>query len=57
VSVVETFFLAMALYPDIQRKAQEEIDRVCMDVGDGEFYPFILISVGRKAETNWKPKI
>ncbi|CAE6462369.1 unnamed protein product, partial [Rhizoctonia solani] len=34
VSVVETFFLAMALYPDIQRKAQEEIDRVCMDAGD-----------------------
>ncbi|ELU40025.1 cytochrome P450 [Rhizoctonia solani AG-1 IA] len=28
VSVVETFFLAMALYPDIQRRAQEEIDRV-----------------------------
>lgn len=29
VSAVETFFLAMALYPDIQRRAQEEIDRVC----------------------------
>ncbi|KAG9087689.1 hypothetical protein FS749_002745 [Ceratobasidium sp. UAMH 11750] len=29
VSAVETFFLAMALYPDIQRRAQEEINRVC----------------------------
>ncbi|KAF8705404.1 cytochrome p450, partial [Rhizoctonia solani] len=34
VSVVETFFLAMALYPDIQRRAQEEIDRVCTVFGD-----------------------
>ncbi|KDN35871.1 hypothetical protein RSAG8_11233, partial [Rhizoctonia solani AG-8 WAC10335] len=31
----ETFFLAMALYPDIQRRAQEEIDRVCTVYGDG----------------------
>lgn len=30
VSVVETFFLAMALYPDIQKRAREEIDRVCL---------------------------
>ncbi|KAB5593902.1 Fumitremorgin C synthase [Ceratobasidium theobromae] len=30
VSAVETFFLAMALYPDVQRRAQEEIDRVCI---------------------------
>ncbi|PYH85820.1 cytochrome P450 [Aspergillus uvarum CBS 121591] len=28
VSTTTTFFLAMALYPDVQRKAQEEIDRV-----------------------------
>ncbi|KAJ1306503.1 hypothetical protein OPQ81_007505 [Rhizoctonia solani] len=34
VSAVETFFLAMALYPDIQRRAQEEIDRVCTVYGD-----------------------
>ena len=25
------FFLAMSLYPDAQRKAQEELDRVCVD--------------------------
>lgn len=38
VSAVETFFLAMALYPDVQRRAQEEIDRVCIGHA-GKFYP------------------
>jgi cytochrome P450 len=28
VSSTQTFFLAMTLYPEVQRKAQEEIDRV-----------------------------
>lgn len=28
VAALEGFFLAMALFPDVQRKAQEEIDRV-----------------------------
>jgi cytochrome P450 len=28
VAAVESFFLAMLVYPDVQRKAQEEIDRV-----------------------------
>ncbi|RYO97634.1 hypothetical protein DL764_007271 [Monosporascus ibericus] len=28
VKTVQTFFLAMMMYPDVQRKAQEEIDRV-----------------------------
>jgi cytochrome P450 len=28
-SVLSTFILAMLIHPDIQRKAQEEIDRVC----------------------------
>lgn len=27
-SVIYSFILAMTMYPDIQRKAQEEIDRV-----------------------------
>ncbi|KAG9122315.1 hypothetical protein FRC07_001373, partial [Ceratobasidium sp. 392] len=29
VSAVETFFFAMALYPEIQQRAQEEINHVC----------------------------
>jgi cytochrome P450 len=28
VSALSTFFLAMALFPDVQKRAQEEIDRV-----------------------------
>lgn len=28
VSSIQTFFLAMTLYPEVQRKAQEEIDEV-----------------------------
>ncbi|KAG8751025.1 hypothetical protein FRC12_012642 [Ceratobasidium sp. 428] len=36
VSAVETFFLAMALYPDIQRRAQDEINRVCGVDDDGK---------------------
>ncbi|KAI3212678.1 hypothetical protein CBS147311_251 [Penicillium roqueforti] len=28
VSSIQTFFLAMTLYPEVQRKAQEEIDRI-----------------------------
>lgn len=28
VSALDSFFLAMLLYPDVQAKAQEEIDRV-----------------------------
>jgi cytochrome P450 len=28
VCAIECFFLAMTLFPDVQRKAQEEIDRV-----------------------------
>lgn len=28
VSVILSFFLAMTLYPDIQRRAQEEVDNV-----------------------------
>lgn len=31
VSSIMTFFLAMMLYPDVQRKAQEELDRVLGD--------------------------
>ncbi|QRV88551.1 cytochrome P450 family protein [Ceratobasidium sp. AG-Ba] len=36
VSAVETFFLAMALYPDVQKRAQEEISSVCGLKKNGE---------------------
>ncbi|KAJ5648513.1 hypothetical protein N7490_004885 [Penicillium lividum] len=46
VSALEGFFLAMILFPDIQRKAQEEIDRVFGEptlptVADRERLPYI----------------
>jgi len=28
VSAIESFFLAMVLFPDVQKKAQDEIDRI-----------------------------
>ena len=34
---MQAFFLAMAMYPDVQRKAQEELDRV---VGEGRLPSF-----------------
>lgn len=37
VSSIGTFFLAMLLYPDVQKKAQEELDRV---VGTGRLPTF-----------------
>ena len=36
-SAIASFFLAMVLFPDIQRKAQDEIDRV---VGDNRLPSF-----------------
>ena len=36
-SSVQAFFLAMALYPEVQRRAQEELDEV---VGQGRFPDF-----------------
>jgi cytochrome P450 len=46
VATVISFFLAMIRYPDVQRKAQEEIDRVVgqdrlPDFGDLESLPYI----------------
>ena len=37
VASLQCFFLAMLVYPDVQRKAQEEIDRV---IGDGQLPGF-----------------
>jgi cytochrome P450 len=44
-SVVETFILAMVHYPDVYRKAQEEIDRVIgsqrlPDIADRDSLPY-----------------
>lgn len=46
VSAVQTFFLAMALYPDVQRKAQAELDAVVggsrlPDFSDRDSLPYI----------------
>jgi cytochrome P450 len=46
VATVISFVLAMIRYPDVQRKAQEEIDRVVgqdrlPDFGDQESLPYI----------------
>ncbi|KAF8600464.1 cytochrome P450 [Ceratobasidium sp. AG-I] len=47
VSVVETFFLAMALYPEVQKRAREEVDRVCLVDSDGN--PTRLPSIDDRA--------
>jgi cytochrome P450 len=46
VSSIYSFFLAMVLYPDVQRKAQEEIDRVIGNdrlptFADRELLPYV----------------
>jgi hypothetical protein len=46
VSVLHSFFLAMVLYPEVQRKAQEEIDSVVgkdrlPDFGDQPLLPYV----------------
>ncbi|OCH84102.1 cytochrome P450 [Obba rivulosa] len=46
VSAIESFFLSMTLYPDVQRRAQDELDRVVgrtrlPNFGDRSHLPFI----------------
>ncbi|KAF1837812.1 cytochrome P450 [Decorospora gaudefroyi] len=58
VSSLMTFFLAMALFPDVQRKAQEEIDRVVGNkrlpvTADKEQLPYIDAIV--KETHRWHP--
>ncbi|KAF3391419.1 O-methylsterigmatocystin oxidoreductase [Penicillium rolfsii] len=56
---IETFFLAMTLYPDVQRKAQEEIDRALgglhrlPTVADRKDLPYINAVV--KEVFRWHP--
>lgn len=58
VSSIETFFLAMTLFPEVQRKAQEEIDRVLgpgrlPTVADRSRLPYIDAIV--KEVLRWHP--
>ncbi|KAI1412256.1 putative cytochrome P450 oxidoreductase OrdA-like protein [Hypoxylon sp. FL1857] len=58
VSAIACFFLAMTVYPEVQRKAQEEIDRVVGQdrlptVEDREHLPYIEATV--KEVLRWHP--
>ncbi|KDQ59104.1 hypothetical protein JAAARDRAFT_33832 [Jaapia argillacea MUCL 33604] len=58
VSAMEQFFLAMILYPSVQKKAQEELDRVVgrlrlPDFEDRENLPYINALV--KETMRWQP--
>ncbi|KAF8880683.1 cytochrome P450 [Infundibulicybe gibba] len=58
VSSVQTFFLAMAMYPDIQRKAQAEIDAVIgpdrlPEFADRGSLPYVNALI--KETMRWKP--
>ncbi|KAE8146925.1 cytochrome P450 [Aspergillus avenaceus] len=59
VSTMSCFFLAMALYPEVQRKAQEEIDRVVgerlPEFSDRESLPYIEAMV--KELLRWHPVV
>jgi cytochrome P450 len=56
-SAVQFFFLAMAMYPDVQRKAQSELDAVVgqdrlPDYGDHNSLPYIRAVV--KETMRWQ---
>jgi len=58
VSAVQFFFLAMALYPEVQKKAQAEIDAVIgnnrlPDFSDRDALPYINAIV--KEAMRWQP--
>ncbi|KAL4801867.1 cytochrome P450 [Aspergillus unguis] len=60
VSTISSFFLAMVLYPDVQRQAQEEIDRVIgrgrlPDHADRVHLPYINAVV--KEALRWHPVV
>lgn len=60
VSSIASFFLAMALFPEVQRKAQEEIDTVIgtdrlPQYGDREQLPYINTLV--KETLRWHPVV
>jgi cytochrome P450 len=58
VSFLHTFFLAMQLYPEVQRRAQEEIDRVIGNdrlptLADRPNLPYIEVVI--KEVLRWNP--
>ncbi|OCH84376.1 cytochrome P450 [Obba rivulosa] len=60
VSTLATFFLAMALYPDVQVKAREELDAVLggrrlPELSDQESMPYITSIM--KESLRWKPVV
>ncbi|TDL21759.1 cytochrome P450 [Rickenella mellea] len=60
VSTIMSFFLAMGMFPDVQRRGQEEIDRVIgsnrlPEISDREDLPFIE-AISREA-LRWNPVV
>ncbi|EKM54962.1 uncharacterized protein PHACADRAFT_255217 [Phanerochaete carnosa HHB-10118-sp] len=59
VSVLQSFFLAMTLYPDVQKEAQREIDSVCRgrlpDFSDYDALPYVHAIV--KEILRWNPAV
>lgn len=57
VAAIMTFFLAMTIYPDVQKKAQEELDRVIGDrlpiSSDKDSLPYIEAVI--KETHRWQP--
>ena len=57
--MLETFFLAMTLYPEVQREAQQSIDRMCEgripDFSDYDALPFVHALV--KECLRWRPAL
>ena len=58
VSAVQSFFLAMALYPEVQKKAQTEIDAVIgnnrlPDFSDRDALPYTNAII--KEAMRWQP--
>ena len=60
VGALSTFFFAMTLYPDVQRRAQEEIDRV---IGSGRLPTLVdrgklpYISALQSEVYRWRPVV
>ena len=57
VSGLESFFLAMTIHPEIQKKAQQEVDSVCLgrlpDFSDYDSMPYVRALV--KEILRWNP--